>query len=731
MWRLIRLPLAVLLVLVVGLVGVVRAVGPPSNTSIPPVVPGGIEVGERARGTYEVGRHTVVLGADAISISHPRARSDAWSSPRGRAFLVAGVSPTAVDGAGVVRVSDQPERTYADQRIEGADVDTDGRLVISGFLVEEETGEEVAYQMFLSSRPLLRDRLDLSLHVLDEEVNRLTLMTALESDERLHGMGAQYAPFDLRGGVHPIIPRDQGVGRGHQPLSLLVDLFGDGAGSVDTTTAPLPFWVTSAPRSLWASQDTVLVVDARPSERVALTAWAPEMLVSVGVGATPREHVTAHAQATGLMRRPPGWVGEGLVVSVRGGAEAAADTVARLASAGVGVAGIVVEDWAAGDGPSAWSEGVAEGRYGDLAGLVAEPARTLLTASPLLAGDSDLWSAAAEEGFLVLAEDGEPYDLGEGVGMVDLLDAEAAAWLARALADQVLVEGVAGFVAEGGEVLPVDAVTAIGEGAEARGLYAAAWAAVGRHALDLAALEEDGLVVVEAAGESSAGSATMFTTAPQLVDFSREDGLGSAFDGMMAAGMSGMALMHHAIGGETTLTLPGPLPDLTRSPELLVRSAELAAFSPMMRVAGGNRPDLGAQPGDAEVVGPLADLVSLFVALGPERARLGSDVQSRGLPLLRHPLLVVPEQPDVTDQPDVAFLGEDVFLAPVLTEHVDRRLVTLPAGSWVDVWTGEQVDVARNAAGEMEVEAPLGRPPAWARAGSSVADDLAAWRDAR
>ncbi len=729
--RLLRVPVVGLLLAVVVVVGVVRVIGPPAVTAIPGVPVGGIEVGDRARGTYEVGRHTIVLAADALTVSHPGARTEVWASPRGRAFLVAAHSPTELRDGRLVRVTDQPDEVWAHQRIDGADVDRDGRLVISGFLTEEESEDSVAYQVFISSDPLDGGHLEVQAQVLDEEVNRLTLVTGTEAGEAVHGLGAQYAGWDLRGRVLPLLPRDQGIGRGQQPLSLLVDLFGRGAGAPETTTAPLPAWVTSAPRSLWAEPETLLVVDTRPAERIALTAWGPHLSVSMGVGLTPRAHVAAHARDTGLMRRPPGWVGEGLVVEVGDDA----DLADRVAEAGVPVAGVVLRPGAA--GPAGWSV--------DPAGVAAVEAvagagarAVLLTASPLLDPAGERYAEAAEAGWLVTDADGAVVDVGDGLGMVDLLEPEAAAWLAEAIAADLLSEeavaaGVRGFVAEGGAELPVDARVGSPErvGADAASDVATAWAEVGREALRLAGLEADGIVVGDAAGAGAAGAATMFSTAEQLVDFSRQDGLGSAFDGLLAAGTSGMSLLHHPVGGEVTLTLPGPLPDLIRSPELLVRSAELAVIEPMMRVAAGNRPDLGAQPDDPEVATHLRELVELFVALGPERARLAADAELRGLPLVRHPLLVVPELPEVTDQPDVVFLGEDVFAAPVLAEGVTERPVVLPVGTWVDVWTGEAVEVTRSTLGPTVVPAPLGRPPLWVRANTPAATDLATWRSTR
>jgi alpha-glucosidase len=51
----------------------------------------------------------------------------------------------------------------------------------------------------------------------------------------------------------------------------------------------------------------------------------------------------------------------------------------------------------------------------------------------------------------------------------------------------------------------------------------------------------------------------------------------------LSAGMSGMGLFHFDIGGYTTIELLG----LKRSKELLLRSAEMSVFTPIMRTHEG------------------------------------------------------------------------------------------------------------------------------------------------
>lgn len=69
----------------------------------------------------------------------------------------------------------------------------------------------------------------------------------------------------------------------------------------------------------------------------------------------------------------------------------------------------------------------------------------------------------------------------------------------------------------------------------------------------------------------------------QNVDFSYGDGVGTTVTAALSMGMSGMGLTHFDIGGYTTEGQKG----LRRSPEVLLRSAEMAVFTPAMRTHEG------------------------------------------------------------------------------------------------------------------------------------------------
>ena len=71
----------------------------------------------------------------------------------------------------------------------------------------------------------------------------------------------------------------------------------------------------------------------------------------------------------------------------------------------------------------------------------------------------------------------------------------------------------------------------------------------------------------------------------QNVDWSLSDGLASTLTAALSMGMSGVALTHYDIGGFTTFASYNP--PLVRTEQLLLRSAEMAVFTPMFRTHEG------------------------------------------------------------------------------------------------------------------------------------------------
>ena len=63
-----------------------------------------------------------------------------------------------------------------------------------------------------------------------------------------------------------------------------------------------------------------------------------------------------------------------------------------------------------------------------------------------------------------------------------------------------------------------------------------------------------------------------------------------------------------------------------------------------------------------------------------------------GMPLMRALCFDHPDDPTIWDAPTQYQVGDSVLVAPVCWEGLEELDIYLPAGSWVDAWTGSRHD---------------------------------------
>lgn len=699
-------------------------------------------------GTYEVGELTVQVRADGLLVTSAAAAAPVWETPPGSAFLGAAQgSPSYRDDLGLLRVRDELTTTWGDQVVDDVQA-TASAVVLTGRLDGENTGS-VGWRLRMTEGA--EQRLDLAV-TLDGDgagaPDRLYLAAGLDSDETVHGFGAQTGSFDLRGRRILLMSREQGIGRGEQPVSLVADLVAAGAGGEDTTYLTSAVHVTSRFRSLAYRGDRIASIDLRPDDRMVWEVWDDRASFSAVAASSPLEVLAVHSGWMGSAQPPPVWAQEGLVVGMRGGTDEVRLEVAALRAAGVPLAAVWVEDWAGErmtgfGGRLQWNWSLDQQHYPGwsrlVAGLAADDVRVLTYVNPFLASDSgarsaasggrDLYAEAERAGYLVRDRAGETYLLHLGAfdaAMVDLSDPAARRWMVDVLVDEVAGAGASGWMADFAEGPPPDAVLDGGTGEEWRNRYAVAWQQVNAAALRRSGLGDEGLVWHRSGSTASAGDADALWLGDQLQDWSEQDGLASVPALLHSLAASGMTQVHGDVGGYTALDLP-LLPDVGRDAELMARWAEASVLMPVLRTHDGNRGDEVAQPTtDSALAGRLAATTRLFAALAPEKQRLvAADPLGAGEfhPWFRHPvdgLIGTSADTELT-------LGPDLLLAPVLSAGTDKVAVTFPPGRWVHVWSGQTYG-DDGAVTSADVRAPLGEPALFAREGSAVAEELAVFR---
>ncbi len=125
--------------------------------------------------------------------------------------------------------------------------------------------------------------------------------------------------------------------------------------------------------------------------------------------------------------------------------------------------------------------------------------------------------------------------------------------------------------------------------------------------------------------------------------------------------MLGNAFHHSDIGGYTSLF------GNVRTAELIMRWAEMAAFTPVMRTHEGNRPRDNLQiDDDPDVLAHFARMTRIWVHLVPYLRHLVGEASTRGLPAQRPLFLHFEADRRCHAIQDAYLYGADLLVAPVL-----------------------------------------------------------------
>jgi len=155
-------------------------------------------------------------------------------------------------------------------------------------------------------------------------------------------------------------------------------------------------------------------------------------------------------------------------------------------------------------------------------------------------------------------------------------------------------------------------------------------------------------------------------------------------------------------------------------PDLLVRWTQAAAFTPFFR----NHSEIKCARQEPWVFGPrceelVREAIRLRYRWLPQLYLLMEEAASTGIPPMRPLMLEFPEDPVTYKLADQFMLGPNVIVAPILRPDTTHRAVYLPAGEWVDYWTGERWEGARH----ILVQVPMERIPVFVRAGSALLEE--------
>lgn len=568
----------------------------------------------------------------------------------------------------------------------------------------------------------------------DATINRLWLRVAAEKDEHVWGGGEQMSYFDMRGRRFPLWTSEPGVGRDKTTeITFKADVMGKAGGDYWNTNYPQPTYLSSRRYALHVETTAYSAFDFRKDGFHEIEVWAIPERVELTVRPNFATLVEAMADRFGRQPPLPEWVYNGAIIGLKDGAQSF-ERLESIMAAGVKVSGLWCEDWVGLRHTSFgarlfWDWKANEERYPGLRQRIAEledrGIRFLGYVNPYLAVDGSLFPEAEAAGYFAKDASGKTalVDFGEfDCGVVDFTNPEASAWFAeRVIGQNMLDFRLSGWMADFGEYLPID--VKLSNGVDAKLMHNAwptLWAEVNARAVESRGKTGEILFFMRAGFTGVQKHCPLLWAGDQSVDFTRHDGLVTVISGALSSGLLGNAYHHSDIGGYTSLF------GNVRTAELIMRWAEMGAFTPVMRTHEGNRPRENLQiDQDPAVLAHFARMTRIYVHLVPYLKTLVAEASTRGLPVQRPLFLHFEDDRRTYAIQDAYLYGPDLLVAPVWQAGRHEWTAYLPEGAtWIHVWSGRSFEGGQEAS----VPAPLGEPPVFYREGSAFADLFAALR---
>ncbi|KAK3103572.1 hypothetical protein FSP39_020217 [Pinctada imbricata] len=579
----------------------------------------------------------------------------------------------------------------------------------------------------------------LSFQNMGQNFTHAWLRLSATADEKIFGGGEQFSHLNLRESsyhsleffsslraddkVYPMWTREQGVGRDKSSnTTFFADLKTGGGGDFSTTYFPQPTFFSSRNFYMHFTGTGYMTFDfGVPQFHEVMMKGSTINDIYFNSGTSLLVLVQQVSQMLGRMPALPSWAYDGIIMGVQGGTEVMMKRYDEAKAAGVRIRGLWIQDWAGILKTSfgkrlfwnwKWNTTIYAGLDQKIKDLKNDGVRVTTYINPNLNIYGDLYKNASSQGFVVKNQTGQPYLFNFGeffCGIIDLTNPSAVQWYKTNIIYPMLDLGIRGWMADFGEYLPADAKMFNGQSGEAvHNTWPVLWAKLNREAVEEKNLLGEVVFWMRAGYTGTSNYTTLLWAGDQNVDFSTGDGLPSTIPAALSAGMVGIGMSHFDIGGYTTFGSLG----LKRSEELLLRSAEMAIFTPVMRTHEGNQPTYNVQMySSSGMLGVFHNNLANYTK------SVMNEYTTSGTPAQRPLFLMYPDDTETYKIKYQYMYGPDLLVAPVTRPGVTIWTLYLPKGEqWIYTWNNTVVNP-----GYVHVDAPLGLPPIFYRYNSSFA----------
>ncbi len=205
-------------------------------------------------------------------------------------------------------------------------------------------------------------------------------------------------------------------------------------------------------------------------------------------------------------------------------------------------------------------------------------------------------------------------------------------------------------------------------------------------------LKGDGVLLI---GSTTAGNSgiSLLRGGAFAASFSPEDGLAAAVTAGLNAGMSGMPMWLADLGGSRSAA--------SLDPRLFIRWTEYAAFSPAMEM--GSPGNLAPWEYGDEALAVYRRFSGLHMAIFPYRYAAAQEAARTGMPMMRALALQHLDDEKARQARYEYLFGPNLLVAPIVDEGT-QRTVYLPAGEWIEYWTGQPFPGERTVLAEAAID---------------------------